>query len=145
MTPGQGPGQGPGCRDERGAVTAELALGIPLLIAVSVALVWMLSVGTAQVRVVDASREAARAVARGDDPGLAEAVARQIAPAGASVRITVEGDRVTVTTTVRVRPPGGLLGGLPGVTVSERAVAIREDSAVPAPGSLAPPGSEAAR
>ena len=144
--PGQGPGPGQGsrCRDERGAVTAELALGIPLLIAVSVVLVWMLSVGTAQVRVVDASREAARALARGDDPALAEAVARQIAPEGASVRITVEGDRVAVTTTVRVRPPGGLLGGLRGVTVSERAVAIREDAADATSASLVPPGSGAA-
>ena len=137
-------GPGTGCRDEQGAVTAELALGIPLLLAVSVAMVWMLSVGTAQVRVVDASREAARALARGDDPDLAEALARRIAPAGASVRITVEGDRVTVTTTVRIRPPGGLLGGLRGVTVSERAVAIREDVAGPTSASLAPPGSGAA-
>ena len=38
-------------------------------VAVTVGLVWLLSVGAAQVRVVDAARETARAVARGDDQG----------------------------------------------------------------------------
>jgi len=50
-------------RGEDGAATAELALGIPLLVALTAGLVWMLAVGAAQVRVIDASREAARAVA----------------------------------------------------------------------------------
>ena len=54
-------------RGERGAATAELALGIPLLVALTAGLVWMLAVGAAQVRVIDASREAARVVARGAD------------------------------------------------------------------------------
>ena len=48
-------------RCERGAATAELALGIPLLVALTAGLVWMLALGAAQVRVIDASREAARA------------------------------------------------------------------------------------
>ena len=51
-------------RDQRGAVTAELALALPLLFAVTVGLVWLLAVGAAQIRVVDAARESARAVAR---------------------------------------------------------------------------------
>ena len=60
-------------RPESGAATAELALGIPLLVALTAGLVWMLAVGAAQVRVIDASREAARAVARGDDVAAAQA------------------------------------------------------------------------
>ena len=56
-------------RGERGAVTAELAMALPLLVAVTVGLVWLLAVGAAQLRVVDAARETARAVARGDDAG----------------------------------------------------------------------------
>ena len=51
-------------RDDRGAVTAELALGTPLLVAVTVVLAWLLAVGVAQVRVQDAARETARAAAR---------------------------------------------------------------------------------
>ena len=115
-------------RDERGAATAELALGIPLLLALTAGLVWMLAVGAAQVRVVDAAREAARAVARGDDVSSAEALARRIAPEGARVRIEVGDTHVTVTTSARVRGPGGLLASLPGVTMSSEAVALVESS-----------------
>lgn len=113
-------------RGDPGAVTAELALGIPLLLALTVALVWMLAVGAAQVRVIDASREAARAVARGDDAAAAEQVARRIAPPGASVRILSGDGEVQVTTRARVDAPGGLLGGLRGITVAAVAVALVE-------------------
>jgi Flp pilus assembly protein TadG len=115
-------------REDRGAATAELALGIPLLVALTAGLVWMLAVGAAQVRVVDASREAARAVARGDDVTAAEAVAHRIAPEEASVRIEVGDSEVVVTTSARVTGPGGLLASLPGVTVSAAAVALMESS-----------------
>ena len=54
--------------DQRGAATAELALAIPLLLSLTIGLVWLLSIGAAQVRMVDAAREAARATARGDPP-----------------------------------------------------------------------------
>lgn len=115
-------------RDDTGAATAELALGIPLLIALTVGLVWMLAVAAAQVRVIDASREAARAVARGDDVTAAEAVAVRIAPEDAEVRIEVGASQVIVTTSARVRGPGGLLASLPGVTVTADAVALVESS-----------------
>lgn len=114
-------------RHEEGSATAELALGIPLLLALTVGLMWMLAIGAAQVRVVDASREAARALARGDDATTARAVALRIAPEGASVRVTVDGDRVVVVTSARVSGPGGLLASVPGVTVSDEAVALLEE------------------
>ena len=47
-------------RDQRGAATAELALGIPLLVSLTIGLVWLLTIGMAQVRMVDAARETAR-------------------------------------------------------------------------------------
>lgn len=115
-------------REDRGAATAELALGIPLLVALTVGLIWMLAVGAAQVRVIDASREAARAVARGDDVRSAEAVALRIAPEQARVRIEVGDSQVVVTTSARVSGPGGLLSSLPGVTVTADAVALVEAS-----------------
>ncbi len=114
-------------RGEAGAVTAELALGIPLLLALTVALVWMLAVGAAQVRVIDASREAARAVARGDGAAAAESLALRIAPAGARVRIVSADGQVRVITSARVASPGGLLGGLARVTVADEAVATLEE------------------
>ena len=70
------PAREAGGRDERGAVTAELALGLPVLLAVTAALAWMLAVGVAQVRVVDSAREAARMLARGDNLASAEQVAK---------------------------------------------------------------------
>lgn len=115
-------------RHERGAATAELALGIPLLVALTAGLVWMLALGAAQVRVIDASREAARAVARGDGVASAEAVAHQVAPDGARVRIEVGESRVLVTVSARVAGPGGLLASLPGATVAADAVALVETS-----------------
>lgn len=115
-------------RDDLGAATAELALGIPLLVALTAGLVWMLAVGAAQVRVIDASREAARAVVRGDDVASAEAVALRIAPDDARVRIETGESRVSVTTSARIAGPGGLLSSLPGVTVSAEAVALVEES-----------------
>ena len=114
-------------RPDTGAATAELALGIPLLVALTAGLVWMLALGAAQVRVIDASREAARAVARGDDLASAESLALRIAPDDARVRIEVGDSQVLVSTRARVTGPGGLLASLPGVTVSSEAVALVEE------------------
>ncbi|GAA1134422.1 TadE family protein [Nocardioides aquiterrae] len=113
---------------ERGAATAELAMVLPLLVAVTLGLVWLLAVGAAQVRAVDAARETARAVARGD--AVPEAVARgeRVAPAGSAVTVRDDGGQVTAVVVGRVAGPGGLFGRLPGVTVSAQAVAAAEES-----------------
>lgn len=116
-------------RSERGAVTAELALGLPILVAVTVGLVWLLSVGAAQVRTVDAARETARAVARGDDTGEAVARGRRVAPEGARITVTTTDGQVVATVSGRVPGPGGLFSFLPGVVVSAEAVAVAEDTA----------------
>ncbi|MBS43700.1 MAG: hypothetical protein CMH83_11185 [Nocardioides sp.] len=113
-------------RSERGAVTAELAMALPLLVAVTVGLVWLLAVGAAQVRVTDAARETARAAARGDSDADAAAIGARVAPAGASVALSRSGDRVTVTVRGEVAGPGGLFGFLPGATVDAEAVALAE-------------------
>lgn len=113
-------------RSERGAVTAELALGLPVLCAVTLGLVWLLAVGAAQVRTVDAAREAARAVARGDDPAAAVTLAERVAPEGVAVRVDVGGERITARAAGRIDGPGGLFDFLPGAEVSARAVAVAE-------------------
>ncbi|WP_246210342.1 TadE family protein [Nocardioides piscis] len=63
-------------------MTAELALGLPLVLALTVGLVWLLALAAAQIAVVDAARESARSIARGDDEGAAREVALRIAPKG---------------------------------------------------------------
>lgn len=110
-------------------MTAELAMALPLLMAVTIGLVWLLSVGAAQLRVVDAARESARAAARGDGPSAAVAAGRRVAPPGASVSVTDDGDQVTAQVSGRVGGPGGLFGFLPAVTVSAEAHALSEETA----------------
>ena len=113
-------------RDQRGAATAELAMAVPLLVALTVGLVWLLSVGLAQIRMVDAAREAARAAARGETVAEAESRGSEVAPAGSRVAMDTVGDQVTVTVTGSARPPAGLLGFLPAVTLHAEAVAAVE-------------------
>jgi Flp pilus assembly protein TadG len=112
-------------RDERGAATAELALGIPVLVSLTVGLVWLLTIGLAQVRMVDAARETARAGARGEDPSAAVARGEEVAP-GARVTLSSSDGEVVATASDDVAPPGGLLGFLPGVGVHAQAVAAVE-------------------
>jgi hypothetical protein len=119
---------GPGHRrGSRGAVTAELALGLPLLLAVTVGMVWFLAVGVAQLRAVDAARETARAVARGDDVAAAVALGRRVAPSGSTVTVVRDGDRVVVRATAPVAGPGGLFAVLPTIEVDAEAVAAVEE------------------
>lgn len=113
-------------RGERGAVTAELAMTLPLLVAVTVGLVWLLAVGAAQVRAVDAARETARAVARGDAVAAAVERGERVAPAGATVAVAGTGAEVRVVVTGEVSGPGGLFGFLPPARVRAEAVAAVE-------------------
>jgi Flp pilus assembly protein TadG len=116
-------------RPERGAVTAELALVLPVLVAVTVGLVWLLAVGAAQVRAVDAARETARALARGDDESTAVALGRRVATPGSTLTVSRSGGEVRVTVSDEVSGPGGLFAHLPTPTVRAEAVAADEESA----------------
>ncbi|MFT4084036.1 MAG: pilus assembly protein [Nocardioides sp.] len=116
-------------RGERGAATAELVMVLPMLVAVTVGLVWLLSVGAAQLRTIDAARETARAMARGDDPSSAVARGQQVGPSGTRIRVSAGAEEVAVDASASVRGPGGLFGWLPGVTVHAHAVAEPEPTA----------------
>jgi hypothetical protein len=101
-------------------------MSLPLLLAVTLGLVWLLSLGTAQVLLVDATREAARALARGDSQDDALDRARQVAPSGTQLTVTGDGGEVTVTGRVRVDGTAGLLEVMPSVEVTAEATAVRE-------------------
>lgn len=102
---------------------------IPMLFAVTVGLIWLVSVGVAQLRAVDAAREAARSLARGDPAGEASGRALRVAPDGASVDLAVGGEDVTASVQGWVAGPGGLFSFLPRVELSATAVAAMEESA----------------
>jgi len=113
-------------RDEQGAVTAETALVIPVLVLLTAVLAWMVGIGVAQVRAVDAARETARSLARGDDQSASVEIGRRVAPDGATIDVRAEGDEVVVTVRAEIGGPGRLFGLLPGHSVEAEAVAVRE-------------------
>jgi hypothetical protein len=107
-------------------VTAEAALVLPLIAAFAIAMVFLVVLGLAKLATVDAARDAARAVARGDDPALAVTQAERTAPRGADVSIARDGDQVSVTVRAVVQSPDWLFLPLPETTVSSRAVVEAE-------------------
>lgn len=109
-------------RDDRGAVTAETAVALPVLVLLALGLAWLTSLGVSQVRVTDAARETARALARGEDRATSIGYGQQVAPEGARFTVTTEGGLVRVVVTAQVGGPGGLLSGVPGFRA--RAVAV---------------------
>ncbi|TNC49766.1 pilus assembly protein [Mumia zhuanghuii] len=87
-------------------VTAETAMVVPFLVALALALVWMVNLGVVQVRLVDAAREGARMSARGDDRATVVEAVEQMAPEGSVVTVTESTDVADVPTTrvaVRLR------------------------------------------
>jgi Flp pilus assembly protein TadG len=107
-------------------VTAETAVVLPVLLLVLAGAVAAVTVVGAQLRCVDAAREAARAAARGDPAARVTAVAGRAAPDGAVTTVRTSDDEVTVTVSAAVAP----LGPVPlHVTVSAEAVALREPGA----------------
>lgn len=101
---------------------------LPVLVLLTTALCWLLAVGLAQVRAVDAARETARLAARGDPDAEAIAAGAGIAPDGSRIALARADGRVRVTVTGSVGMPGGVLDGLlPGATVRAEAVGAEED------------------
>ncbi len=115
-------------RGDRGAVTAETVMVLPVLVAVAMALTWLLGLAATQVRVVDAAREVARAEARAEARDDSVAIGRRVAPSGAEIVVREERGVVVVTVVAPVPGPGGLLGFLPTVRLRAQAVAASERS-----------------
>lgn len=105
---------------DQGMVTVEAALALCSLVFVLALVLATVSAVAAQLRCVDAAREAARLTARGERD-RAEDLARRIAPHDAVVAVTVSGDEITAR--VSANPVAGLL---PGIEVGAEAAAVLE-------------------
>lgn len=116
-------------RDEAGTVTAEAAVVIPLVTLVAVALAWLVCFAVAHVQALDAAREVARAVARGDSESSGLALGRRVAPEGSRFRVSTEGGTVVVRVRAPMRGPGGIFGLLRSLDVDAEAVALLEEPA----------------
>jgi Flp pilus assembly protein TadG len=109
-------------------VTAETAVVLPVLLLVLAGAVAAVTVVGAQLRCVDAAREAARAAARGEALATVSRLAAETAPPGAVTSVSADGDDVRVTVSAEVAP----LGPVPlRVEVRATAVARREPGAEP--------------
>lgn len=113
-------------RDELGAVTAEAAVVLPVLAIFCLMMAWLVGLGVAQVRAVDAAREVARSVARGDSQATGLVLGRQVAPRGARFEVDHRDGMVVVRVTMPVAGPAGLLDFLPRREVHAEAVAAEE-------------------
>lgn len=113
-------------RGDDGMVTAEAALVIPVLLAVTLTLAWAIGVGAAQVKLIDAAREGARLAARGEPQDVVDAAVRRAGPDGAHVEISRSGGTVSVRVVAEVRPGLPVLGDLPGISLQSQAVAADE-------------------
>ena len=81
---------------ERGSVTAELAVGLPAVVLVLVALLTVASAAIAQTRCTDAARAGARAAALGEPDATVTATAQRVAGESATVDVGRGGGWVTV-------------------------------------------------
>ena len=114
-------------RNDRGMVTAELAMLIPFGLAFCFLLLWIVSLGMTQVRLVDASREAARMLARGDPPAEVKRAALEHAPAGSALRFTTTGGFITVTATAKSRMALPMFKHVGSVTLKALSVSADEE------------------
>jgi hypothetical protein len=117
---------------DAGSATVELAAAIPLLVAVTLAMVGLLGLARDQVLVQGAAREAARAAAIGEDLARASAAANAALPPGRDARVAVVSDgpaRVRAS----VELPVGLPFGVRPVVIKATVVAAREPGPPPTP------------
>jgi hypothetical protein len=85
-------------------VTAEAAVAIPTLVLVMCLMLAVLVTLHAQMRAVDASREAVRLAARGESEHAAVAAGRRLGPPHASVVVRDEGEEVEAVVSAQVHP-----------------------------------------
>ena len=108
-------------------MTAETAVVLPVLLVVLAVAVWVLAAVSGQLRCTDAAGAGVRLAARGESTSAVEAAVLATAPEGSSVQVRQLGEQVEVVVSSQVRPFGRIR--LPGVSLSSRAVALREDVA----------------
>jgi hypothetical protein len=108
-------------RSDRGSVVVEAALVIPVLLAVTVLLVWVTSLGATYVRLLDVAQTAARQAARG--------VVDVARVPGVDVTLTEQGGLIRAEALEQVSPPlTGFLGWR--LTVRAEAHAVPEWSII---------------
>lgn len=107
----------------RGAVTAEFAVALPAVVLLLALLLAGSAAGVTQLRLEEAARAGARALARGEDGAAVNAVVRRLAGDSAASTVAFDGEWLSVTVSDRV---AGAVGSLLPWTLSARAWARGE-------------------
>ena len=110
----------------RGAVTAEFAVALPGVLLLLALLLAGAAAGVTQLRLEEAARAGARALARGESPAAVEGIVRTLAGASATAAVAEEGEWLSVTVAHRV---GGPLGSTVPWTLTARASTRSETAA----------------
>ncbi|MDQ0620325.1 hypothetical protein QFZ33_004349 [Arthrobacter globiformis] len=118
--------------NSRGAVTAEFAVALPAVLLLLAMLLAGSAAGITQLRLEDAARAGARALARGEDPAAVDGIVRKLAGPSASSAVVPGSEWMSVTVSDRAAGP---LGRMVPWTLTARAEA-RSETATSAP----PPG-----
>lgn len=113
----------PGAGKCRGAVTAEFAVALPAVLFLLAMLLAGSAAGLTQLRLEEAARAGARALARGEDTGAVEGIVRQVAGNSASAATSEDGEWLSVTVSGRI---GGPVASLVPWTLSAKATAKGE-------------------
>ncbi|MCO4276712.1 pilus assembly protein [Pseudarthrobacter sp. HLT3-5] len=125
--------RGPG--NAHGAVTAEFAVALPAVLLLLALLLAGASAGVTQLRLEEAARAGARALARGEDPAAVQGIVTTLAGTSATASVAAEGEWLSVTVADGV---GGPLGATVPWTLTARATTRSERPAAAATPRLEP-------
>jgi Flp pilus assembly protein TadG len=88
-------------------VTAEFAVALPAVLLLLAFLLAGAAAGVTQIRLEEAARAGARALARGEDPAAVEGIVRTLAGTSATASVTADGEWLSVTVADGVAGPLG--------------------------------------
>lgn len=112
---------GPG--NARGAVTAEFAVALPAVLLLLALLLAGAAAGVTQLRLEEAARAGARALARGEDPAAVQGIVRTLAGTSATASVAADGEWLSVTVADNL---GGPLAATVPWTLTARATTRSE-------------------
>nr|WP_307054537.1 TadE family type IV pilus minor pilin [Arthrobacter bambusae] len=114
----------------RGAVTAEFAVALPSVLLLLGLLLAGSAAGITQLRLEEAARAGARALARGDGHSTVDGIVRMLAGDAASAVVAEDGEWIKVTVSARVVGPlGSLIPWRLSATASARGEAPQSSAA----------------
>ncbi|WBQ04909.1 TadE family type IV pilus minor pilin [Kribbella sp. CA-293567] len=118
-------------RSDRGAITAEAAFVLPVLLALLAFGLWLVGVVVTNIRCIDAARDTARAAARGESIESARQLGQRSAPKGAAITINQTGSTIHVRVAAAPAAAPGVLRSLPQLDIHADATIHAEQPALP--------------